>query len=509
MATTALGLGLALIAPSTALASATASAPSAASRADDAPTSVAPGEPTPNAVSLELSVPRRQVVMGGGSRVYSDLGARLIAHGASFQLNAIRTSYSKPVTASVDQGGHVRTLPVGSMKTLSGLDRFIRLRVQPINAQGKPAGKAYGIARDVCLGAVTERTEPDAAPTSPYPQVCQYNPYSLGGVMGIQEGWASSMIDPYGSLLMRPGRYDVEVSLRPVVARALGVKGPTSARTRVVVESYEEEPHGGGGHHAVGRATVSPDAPSTSGPRGRRLTPSEGGPAPDLRSLPAWGIQLSPSGKYLQFSATVWNAGDSPLVVDGFRRPGKDLMDGYQYFFDAEGNQVGYQPVGTFEWDSKDTHLHWHFRDFATYTLLRADKSRIVKSRKEAFCLANTDAVDLTVRGATWEAYNEDLSTACGDYSSRSIREVLLSGWGDTYAQFRAGQSFKIADLPNGAYYIEVAANPSRNLVESDESNNDSLRKIWLGGTPGKRTLRVAKVGIVSEPAQDRFEGGR
>ena len=44
-----------------------------------------------------------------------------------------------------------------------------------------------------------------------------------------------------------------------------------------------------------------------------------------------------PGKDYLAFSANVWNAGPAPLVVDGFRSPGKDLMDAYQYFYDADG----------------------------------------------------------------------------------------------------------------------------------------------------------------------------
>ena len=67
-----------------------------------------------------------------------------------------------------------------------------------------------------------------------------------------------------------------------------------------------------------------------------------------------------------------------------------------------------------------------------------------VRSKKEAFCLANTDPIDQTVPNADWNVTNDDLSTACGEYESLSIREVLASGWGDTYSQSRAGQSFNL-----------------------------------------------------------------
>jgi hypothetical protein len=221
------------------------------------------------------------------------------------------------------------------------------------------------------------------------------------------------------------------------------------------------------------------------------------GPKPDLRSLPAFGIEIGayqeePDGRdYLSFAATVWAAGTSPLVVDGFRRPGEDIMDAYQYFYDADGNQTGYAQVGTMEWDAADEHHHWHFTDFAQYRLLDSGKQFAVRSGKEAFCLANTDAVDYTLPAANWRPDNTDLHTACGDITSVAVREVLDVGSGDTYGQFLPGQSFDITDLPNGTYYIEVAANPDKRLHESNTKNNSSLRRVILGGEPGARTVTV------------------
>ena len=221
---------------------------------------------------------------------------------------------------------------------------------------------------------------------------------------------------------------------------------------------------------------------------------------PDLRSLPAWGIGVGEGGDYLRFSATVWNAGDSPLVVDGFRREGEDEMDAYQYFFDGDGNQTGYQQVGHMHWDAKRTHQHWHFEDFARYTLLAADKTEAVRSRKEAFCLANTDAVDLTVPERRLEPGQHRpvdlvrrLQRRC-----RSAR-CSPSGWGDTYAQYRAGQSFDLRGLPNGKYFVAVIANPENRLVEASTDNNVALRKVFVGGTPGHRTVRVPQVGLIVE----------
>ncbi|WP_256104691.1 lysyl oxidase family protein [Streptomyces sp. ODS05-4] len=243
-------------------------------------------------------------------------------------------------------------------------------------------------------------------------------------------------------------------------------------------------------------------APLAKRPTGRAAVPDV--PKPDLRSLPAYGITISDGGEnvpgkdYLAFSANVWNAGPAQLVVDGFRKPGKDKMDAFQYFYDAKGKQVGFTPTGTMEWDPRPGHVHWHFTDFASYRLLKADQKEAVRSGKEAFCLANTDAVDYTVKGANWHPYNTDLSTACGQENSISVREVLDVGSGDTYTQDLPGQSFDITDLPNGTYYIQVLANPEKRLKETSTANNSALRKVVLGGKKGKRTVTVPAHDLVN-----------
>jgi hypothetical protein len=214
---------------------------------------------------------------------------------------------------------------------------------------------------------------------------------------------------------------------------------------------------------------------------------------PDLAALPAWGIQSAVDEHghdQLQFSATVWNSGPAPLVVDGFRGRGQDLMDAYQNFYRG-AQRVGYRKVGSFEYDARPGHEHWHFRDFAAYTLVSTAGPRTVRSDKESFCLAPTDAEDLTVPGALWRPMVTGFSS-CGTRSSLSLREAMPVGWGDTYVQTLPGQSFDITGVPNGSYVIKVRANPYGRLLERSRRNNVSLRRVTLGGTPGHRTAAAA-----------------
>jgi hypothetical protein len=435
---------------------------------------------------LALWAPKVATAYAYRHRAWTDLGLRAVAEGGPFELWSHRASYDDPIETSYVSDGVEVDLPAGSMEDFSGLKNFLSITIDP----RKKGEETLQPKRRACLNGYAERVDPDAPARSPYPVGCWYNPYTLGSVQGVQEGWATPLLSgrPFR---IGAGQYDVTVTIDPKYATLFGLT-PEEATREITLRVIDER----GIEHAHRPASVSatPAEHAPTGPEGRA-----DGPTPDLRSLPAWGISLSRNTNFLRFSATVWNGGDSPLVVDGFRRDDEDIMDAYQYFFDAEGNQTGYQSVGALHFDQKASHQHWHFEDFARYSLLDKDLVEAVRSKKEAFCLANTDSVDLTVPDAEWKPENTDLSTSCGDVSSLSIREVLAAGWGDTYTQYRAGQSFKIANLPNGTYYISVLANPDNRLIEQSTDNNQSLRKIKISGRPGHRKVTVPQVGIIEE----------
>lgn len=436
-----------------------------------------------------------------------DLGIYAIADvRQKFEVRVTRKDYETPVVARLVRKGKDRTLPVPA--DFTGLTDFSRTTYTD-SAGAVVSSKTSSFCPNVYRPV---RRDPAAPASSPYPQGCGGNPYTLGAVWGLQAGYAASLTgdDGYyrsGELPdLEPGRYVVTTSILPAWRDALRIPASEAEATvAVTVEQRDEDECGGvdclRGARARTTAQRTEAAGTAAAPTsltGKKVRPS--GPLPDLRSLPAWGI--SADGNYLNFGATVWNGGPGRLVVDGFRdAKDPDLMNAYQYFFTASGKQKGYAPVGGMEWDARDTHQHWHFKDFARYGLVAADKKTlVVDSGKEAFCLANTDMVDYTVKGANWKPENTDLSTACGDREALGVREVLDPGSGDTYTQYREGQAFDLTGVPNGTYYIRIAANPDKVLHERSTKNNVSLRKVVLGGSQDARTVAVAKVGIVDEP---------
>ena len=432
-----------------------------------------------HAASSLVEVPRY-----GRGPVWLDLGVSLAAMDAPFELRVRRETYDDPIRVwqafHRPAGVELEELSAGILEGWTGLDRFLRIDLYQHGTLVKSR------VPDACLtGWQTERVD-DSGPFDPtYPMGCAYNPLTLGSVWGIDQGWGSIPQLSNAFVRVPDGRYIAKVSITPRY-QALFDVAPADARVRLAIRIRTERFCDFCGGPAAREGTAFH----------RALTPvpitTDPDPAtvPDLVALPAYGIGIGRQGghDYLQFGADVWNRGPASLLVEGFRVPDEDRMDAWQYFAD-DGVPVGRAPVGSFHFDHRDGHQHWHFLQFARYRLLDASQAAI-RSRKQAFCLAPTDPIDLTVDGAIWRPEFTGFSQ-CGSETSTWIRETLPTGWGDTYFQGVPGQSFDISALPNGSYWIEVRANPGGRLFDGDPSNNVELREVILGGSPGARTVSV------------------
>lgn len=431
--------------------------------------------------SGEITVTRRE-----GRPFSFNPGVYLASMDAAFSLEIGREDYDSPFHMDqVMPGGGTRSLPdsLFEVSSYEGLPRFTRMTV---------TDRAGDVRADrllpFCPNSYDRQRIADGGPVTPtFPDDCWSNPFSLGLVWGIDRDWATGISGYYMRMKLPAGRYHIDFSVAPLYADLFDVSpqdGYTTV-TLVVRDRREAGPHPRPAPRTVGdMGSPNPKVPIDEDP-----DPSI---VPDLIPLPSFGIGVRHrnSGDWLSFGANVWVDGPSPLVVEGFRREDEPLMDAYQYFYDGD-EQVARARVGSFEYDARHGHTHWHFKQFATYELLEADKTTAVISEKEAFCLAPTDAIDLLTENAEWRPWLEGLSTACGGPEALWVREVLPVGWGDTYYQGLPGQSFDVTDLPNGTYYVKVQANPGGHLYESNMANNVRLRKVILGGRPGHRTVRV------------------
>jgi hypothetical protein len=463
-----------------------------------APARAAAGTPKLFAQNSEVTVHRR-----GPGPVFLNAGVFVSAVGGDLEFHVGRDDgYESPITASQwADGVKVQDLDPALVDGWNGLAGFLHVRIK------NPAGDVID-DRDLtfCPGGYgMQRVDDSGQDIQRLPQFgCYVMPFTLGTIWGIDRGWAAPVSDRYGSsepvfLGGRDGTYHVTYSFPQAVIDAFGID-PRDAETRVTVHLETTRRRGGSDEPpSAGRAALGTSERVPTDPNPDPST------MPDLIPLPAFGMgtyHRRGAGDFLAFGANIWSAGPSPMVVEGFRRRDSDIMDAYEYFYDGD-TAVSRAPVGTFEYDRRDGHHHWHMEQFARYTLLNADQSEVVLSTKQSFCLAPTDPIDLRLPTAEWSPSwygGGGLSTACGGPDAIWIREVLPVGWGDTYYQFVAGQSFNITHLPNGRYFVQVQANPTGSMIETSQDNNSSLRRVILRGKKGHRKVVVPPyLGIDSE----------
>lgn len=426
----------------------------------------------------------------GDRRVWLDLGIVMASHDAPFEIRVARASYDDPIRvfqAFHRPGGvHLEELPADIVDGWFGLRDFFRFEIR--DHEGR---LIRGRDEDWCPASWEGQRVDDRGPyEQTYPQWCSSHPLSLGTVWGIDRGWAIAPELGGMSIRLDDGRYRADLWITDRYRTLFDIPDEDASVTvSFRVRTVE------------GCRFCAPAAPATLGdasaPRQTALTQAvtmDHPPVdtlPDLVALPSFWIWPDRQHRrdYLTFGANVWNRGPAPLVIEGFRAEGEDRMDAYQYFF-RDGEIVGRAPVGSFEFDRRTGHYHWHFQQFARYRLLDESRTDVVLSHKQSFCLGPTDGIDLTVDGASLRQERYGF-TRCGGVSALWIREVLPAGWGDTYFQWMGGQSFNITDVPNGTYWIEVAADPTGALFDADPTNDVEYRKVILGGSPGARTVSV------------------
>jgi hypothetical protein len=397
----------------------------------------------------------------------------------------------------------LRTIdPPARVRPDRGLSDFFRFRL--IDAGGDVVARQL---QDFCPVADYGMSRVDASgPDNPtYPYYCGSR-LTRKTAWGIDRGWASPV---YGGLVVSPkdapdGDYTLQVRIAHSYVRQLRLdpeQTTASVGVTITTETYptcgDEVP------------CCSPDEPCpVLRPAAAQRTPlrmlrqasaaasfvPQNG-LPDLAALPAHTLfmQRESNRDYLAFGATIWNAGPGMLDVEGFRR-GHNEMRAVQFVY-RNDRVVAKERIGHFEFDEREGHHHWHLADFARYDLLSIDGEHLVRSRKQSFCLAPTDPINLLGEGALWHPERVGLSSACPTEQSIWLRETMPPGWGDTYVQAAAGQSFNITGLDNGKYLLRVRTNPFGRILETTRANDTSWLKLRLGGTDGART--VESLGVV------------
>lgn len=199
---------------------------------------------------------------------------------------------------------------------------------------------------------------------------------------------------------------------------------------------------------------------------------------PDIVSLPPTDVTLkTEKGRtYLLFTTAYWNKGRGPLemVVDPKTRNIKSDIERkvFQRVYRLDGDYRE-RLSGAFLWHQ--SHLHYHFTDFAKYTLTGIDTEgkafKPFAQAKATFCLRDSEPVDLTHPGAS----RASSYTICG-----KERQGISPGWADAYYYNYIDQRFDVTDAPAGKYLLTILTNPDDRFDEVSRENNKAEALILL-----------------------------
>lgn len=198
----------------------------------------------------------------------------------------------------------------------------------------------------------------------------------------------------------------------------------------------------------------------------------------------------------LRISNTVSNKGRGPLEMTGNGSPcpfpgttlgrlteqrvysDSDHPGSPGYFERDHDEQSVPREAGCSRYHPK--HQHWHFDNFARYTLLSEASGKVVAgARKVSFCVIDTGRPYPGRNGSPSASYypqNPD-NPSYRTCSETSI-DGLSIGWEDTYGASLRGQGIKVTGLPRGSYCLVLETDPPTEsstagvLAESNEDNN-------------------------------------
>lgn len=207
---------------------------------------------------------------------------------------------------------------------------------------------------------------------------------------------------------------------------------------------------------------------------------------PNLQAKPASELRISHEGgrKLLRFTTVGWNSGAGPLeMVPGPVDTGTNKQQVYQRIFDDAGGYSDHL-AGFMEWHA--SHNHFHFNDYAHYTLRPAAANGTPEryGEKVTFCLMDTDRIDHRLPGAPKRA----------QYTTCSMsRQGISVGWGDAYRYYLDGQFIDVTGLPDGDYDLVITLDPKGRIIETDDGDNVSTTRLTIagdtvsvaGGSPG------------------------
>lgn len=231
---------------------------------------------------------------------------------------------------------------------------------------------------------------------------------------------------------------------------------------------------------------------------------------PDLQTIiptNSFSVVNGDSGPELRYTHLIYNNGPGPLeiqpsydqAIGGYR--GRQLL--FTHDEAGEWSQVREVRVpDVFVYHAEHGHFHFPLAAFGLYSVA-ADGgvgAPVARSPKIGFCID-----DSYIYNSAVEHSGAFIGTrsSCADPSG--LRGISVGG-ADEYDYRDPGQAIPIAGVPDGTYWFQAMSDPNNDIVEADESNNQTDVKVTIKNgevTPGEviHPDTTPPTGSISAPA--------
>lgn len=178
----------------------------------------------------------------------------------------------------------------------------------------------------------------------------------------------------------------------------------------------------------------------------------------------------------LRFDTAAANRGTGPLEIAYRVEPPE--TNAYQVIHNADGSTTDRFAVAS---EFHPTHAHFHFESFYVTRLWKYAGGRKVGAKpvtggtKSGFCPEDSG-------GGSGEGRYGCLTDYRMGPSGPEQVVGISAGWYDTYRTHLPDQYLEITGVRDGTYLLEVELDPDDNVVESDESDNETCVVIRLKG---------------------------
>jgi hypothetical protein len=213
---------------------------------------------------------------------------------------------------------------------------------------------------------------------------------------------------------------------------------------------------------------------------------------PDLReSLPQQiGLQNSHQKTTLRMTTAISNTGEglwqmraeNPATIT-------EPQLALQQLVKSDGSLWNEYSVSEFAYHP--AHKHFHIAAVTSYELYEASGPDAIFTGNEIKTGAKAEKVTSClidwVKISDNSPNHERVYSACdGEFQGVS------PGWMDQYHHATEGQELDVTDIPTGYYFIVITANPERNFIETDFTNNQAWLLIHFINDPnGNPKLKI------------------